>query len=59
METYAPGITAPDGSVTVPLMVPEFDWACGADNTSENARANREKRMLRVNGRMDKPTDDR
>ena len=27
METVAPGMTAPDGSVTTPLIEPELDWA--------------------------------
>src|ERR1700722_12235059 len=59
METAAPGITAPVESVTIPLIEPEFAWACSGGSVAEIARANREKRMLRLNGRMEGPPENR
>jgi hypothetical protein len=59
METNAPGITAPVGSVTVPLIEPELDWASSLENTAEQTRMNREKRILRKDGRMDGPPENR
>jgi hypothetical protein len=59
METAAPGITAPVGSDTVPLIEPELDWASSLENTAEHTRMNKEKRILRRNWRMDGPPENR
>ena len=40
MVTVAPGTTAPDGSVTVPLMDPELDCAWTVQNIAENTNTN-------------------
>jgi hypothetical protein len=49
--TVAPGTTAPDGSVTVPLIEPELDCAWSTGN-AENRKTSKKKRMLRVGMRM-------
>jgi sulfite reductase (NADPH) flavoprotein alpha-component len=40
METDAPGITAPDGSVTVPVTEPELDWARNKENGADARNIN-------------------
>jgi hypothetical protein len=57
METTAPGITAPVGSATVPLIEPELDWAWSLKNVAEDTRMNRKKKMLRKGGRMIGPPE--
>jgi hypothetical protein len=53
METDATGITAPDGSLTVPVTDPELDCACNREDGAEARNNNEKKKMLRVDGRMD------
>jgi hypothetical protein len=48
----APGTTAPEGSVTVPLIEPELDWAWIDPKIAENTNTNTNERMLRVGMRM-------
>jgi hypothetical protein len=36
-------------------MEPELDWACRVKGTAESNSKNKEMRMLRVDGRMEKP----
>jgi hypothetical protein len=38
METTAPGSTAPIGSVTVPLTIPELDWAKSVETDANKQR---------------------
>src|ERR1700744_3811660 len=52
METIAPGTTAPDGSVTIPLMDPALDWARRRGDIIESRKTDRQKRMRRVGVRM-------
>jgi hypothetical protein len=49
MVTVAPGTTDPEGSVTVPVMVPELvpDSALTIEVVNEKRTANKKKRMLR------------
>ena len=53
MVTVAPGTTAPDGSVTAPLMEPELDCAWTVENIAENTNTNTNERMLRVGMRIE------
>jgi hypothetical protein len=50
--TVASGTTAPDGSVTAPLIEPELDCAWTVQNIAENTNTNANERMLRVGVRM-------
>jgi hypothetical protein len=47
MVTTAPGTTAPDASFTVPVIVPEADWACrlAADNERRNGKNRKTNRL--------------
>jgi hypothetical protein len=52
IETVAPGTTAPEGSVTVPPMRPEFDCAYRVEKIREHRKTKRKKKMLRAGVRM-------
>jgi hypothetical protein len=47
-----PGITAPDGSVTIPLTDPVFDCAWAVQDIAANTNTNRNERTLRLGMRM-------
>src|ERR1700729_1468698 len=52
METIAPGMTAPEGSVTIPLMEPALDWARRSGDMIESRRTSRHERLGPVGVRM-------
>jgi hypothetical protein len=53
METIAPGMTAPDGSVTIPLMEPALDWARRRGDIPESRKTDKQKRMRRAGVRIE------